>query len=48
MSYECWAYKNEKPHKMVKVLANNRSEAEVLAWQKFRDLGITPERVNCK
>ena len=48
MSYECWAYKNGKPWKMIYVNANNRSEAEALAWQKFRSLGIEPERVTCK
>ena len=48
MSYECWAYKNGKPDKMVHVVANNKSEAKALAWEKFRDLGIKPERVTCK
>ncbi len=48
MSYECWAYKNGKPYKMVHVSANNKSEAEALAWEKFRSLGIEPESVNCK
>ncbi len=48
MKYECWAYKNGKPHKMVYVTAENKSEAEALAWEKFRNLGIEPESVNCK
>lgn len=48
MSYECWAYKNGKPHKMVHVTASNKSEAEQLAWAKFRSIGIEPESVNCK
>jgi len=48
MSYECWAYKNGKADKMVKVTANNRNEAEMKAWEKFDNLGIRPERVTCK
>lgn len=48
MKYECWAYKNCKPYKMVYVTATNKSEAEMLAWNKFRDLGTEPESVNCK
>jgi len=48
MKYECWAYKNGKPWKMTTVNANNKSEAESLAWDKFRNMGINPESVNCK
>jgi len=48
MSYECWAYKDGKPWKMTKVVAESRSDAENQAWQKFRDLGISPERVTVK
>ena len=48
MSYECWAYVNGKPHKMVHVIANSTSEAESLAWGKFRNLGVNPESVNVK
>jgi len=48
MSYECWAYKNGSPYKMVHVIASNSSEAENLAWAKFRNLGIEPESVSCK
>ena len=48
MKYECWAYKNGKPDKMVYVVADNKGEAETLAWEKFRKLGIEPESVNCK
>jgi len=48
MKYECWAYKNGKPDKMVYVSAENRDDAEVLAWEKFRNLGITPDYVKCK
>lgn len=48
LTYECWAYKNGKPHKMVKVIADNKSEAENIAWEKFRSLGIEPESVNCR
>jgi len=48
MTYECWAYKNDKPYKMVKVSANNKEEAIMLAWEKFRSLGIEPESVTAK
>lgn len=47
MSYECWAYKDRKPSKMVHVTADSKSEAETLAWEKFRSLGIEPESINC-
>lgn len=48
MSYECWAYKDGKPWKMVKVTASSKSEAESIAWGKFSNLGIDPEYVTCK
>ncbi len=48
MKYECWAYKNGKPDKMVHVVASNKTEAEQLAWDKFKKLGIKPDSVNCK
>jgi hypothetical protein len=48
MSYECWAYKNGSPDKMVHVTASNSAEAENLAWAKFRNMGIEPESVRCK
>ena len=48
MSYECWAYKNGSPWKMVHVSANNKSQAIDLAWDKFKNLGISPQKVNCK
>jgi hypothetical protein len=48
MSYECWAYKDGKPWKMVHVSANSKREAEPIAWEKFRNLGIEPDYVNCK
>jgi len=48
MSYECWAYKNGSPWKMTHVSANNKSQAIDLAWNKFKDLGINPQSVNCK
>jgi len=47
MKYECWSYKDGKPFKLVYVTANSKSEAEQIAWQKFRDMGISPEKVNC-
>jgi len=48
MTYECWAYKNGSPYKMVRVTASSRSEAENLAWGKFRGMGIEPDSVRCK
>jgi len=48
MSYECWAYKNGKPYKMVYVSASSRGEAEIFSWGKFIKLGIEPESVKCK
>lgn len=48
LSYECWAYKNGAPWKMIYVSANNKSEAEQLAWAKFRTMGIEPDSVRCK
>lgn len=48
LSYECWAYKNGSPHKMVHVTADNKSEAENLGWAKFQRLNISPAYVKCK
>jgi hypothetical protein len=48
MSYECWTYVNGHPDKMINVVANNQSEAESKAWDKFKELGITPTAVKCK
>jgi hypothetical protein len=48
MSYECWTYVNGHPDKMVNVVANNQSEAESKAWDKFKSLDITPTVVKCK
>lgn len=48
ISYECWAYKGGKPWKMTKVSASSKAEAESLAWQKFREMGISPEMVTVK
>ena len=46
--YECWAYKEGKPYKMIRVSSGNKSDAEALAWEKFRGLGIEPQLINCK
>lgn len=48
MTYECWAYKNGKPSKMVKVSANNKAQAVSKAWDKFKEIGINPDSVNVK
>jgi hypothetical protein len=47
-SYECWAYKNGKPDKMLKVSANNKEEAIILALEKFKGIGINPDFINVK
>jgi len=47
-TYECWSYKNGKPDKMVKVSANDKNEAIMLAWEKFRKIGVNPDSVNVK
>jgi len=48
MKYECWAYVNGKPHKMVNVTANSKAEAEQQAAEKFQSLGISYDYINCK
>lgn len=48
MSYECWAYKDGKPWKMTNVVASSKSEADAMAWEKFKSMGINPERVTTK
>ena len=48
LSWDCWAYKNGKPDKNIKVVAGDRSEAEALAWQKFERLGVRPEKITVK
>ena len=47
-SYVCWANLDKTPYEMVYVTAKNRSEAEKLAWKKFKRLGISTESINCK
>ncbi len=47
MKYECWAYIKGKPEKMISVTANSKSDAERLAWEKFRSIGIEPHVVKC-
>lgn len=48
MSYECWAYKNDKPWKMTHVSANDKSQAVDRAWDKFKNLGVSPQFIRCK
>ena len=48
MSYECWAYKNSKPYKMVHVSADNNNQAVGLACEKFKKLDILYDYVKCK
>lgn len=48
MSYECRAYKNGKPWKMIHVTAGRNREVKSLARAKFRSLGVEPEHVTCK
>jgi len=47
--YECWAYNNGVPLKMVHISADSNSEAVRRAWEKFRNLiQFGPESVKCK
>ena len=47
--YECWAYNNGSPLKMVHVNADNNSDAVRRAWEKFRNvIQFGPESVKCK
>jgi len=46
MTYECWAYKNGKPDKMVKVSADNKDQAIAKAWDKFKKIGVNPDSIN--
>lgn len=48
MKYECWAYQDGKPYKMTYVNADSKSEAEVLALDKFRSLGVKADFIKCK
>ena len=48
MKYECWAYKNGKPDKMVHVTADNNDQAVGLACEKFKKLDILYDYVKCK
>lgn len=48
MSYECWAYKDGHPYKMVHVLADNNAEAVSKAIDKFSNLGASGLPVKCK
>lgn len=48
LKYDCWGYKNGKPEWNVTVIADNRSDAENKAWEKFKSLGRNPERVTVK
>jgi len=47
MKYECWAYRDGKPDKMVHVTADSKSEAQNKAEAKFRDLDIKFDYVKC-
>lgn len=46
--YECWAYKNGRADKMVKVNADSKEKATMKAWDKFRNIGVNPDSVNVK
>lgn len=48
MKYECYSYRNGKPHKMVHVVADNNAQAVELACEKFKKLDILYDYVKCK
>lgn len=48
MKYECWAYVNGKPEKMVFCTTNSKSDAEAEARQKFDSMGVRYDYVKCK
>lgn len=48
MSYECWTYVNGSPDKMIKVVAENKADAEAQAPARFRDLGVRWDYIQCK
>ncbi|MBS9783063.1 MAG: hypothetical protein KGV46_00730 [Pasteurella sp.] len=45
MTYNVTAYKNGKPWKFTSVLANNKEEAILKGWEKFRAMGVEPDKV---
>ncbi len=48
MTYECWAYKNSKPYKMIYVSAKDREEAKKLAFEKFISMRIEFDSIEVK
>lgn len=47
--YECWAYNNGTPLRMVYISADNDSDAVRKAWEKFRNvIQFGPDSVKCK
>jgi len=48
MSYECWAYKDNKPYKMVYVDASSKEEAISKAFEKFQKLEIKFDFIKAK
>lgn len=49
MTYECWSYKGGQLDKSFDVEANNKSEAESKAWDKFYKLWeYRPDAIKCK
>lgn len=49
MRYECWTFVAGKPDRMTQVVADNKAQAEKLATQKFRQLGVPRfEGVRCR
>jgi len=47
MKYECWTYIDGKPDKMTYVTADNKSEAQSLAEEKFENLGRKWDYIKC-
>jgi len=48
MKYECWTYKDGKPYKMTYVSASSNEEAQILAAEKFQNMGVTYDYIKCK
>lgn len=49
MKWECWGYKNGRPEKMVYVTTSGGKDAAIAeAWERFRNLGFSPEKVTAK
>ena len=48
LEYECSRYVNGEYQGFIKVSANNKQEAERKAYEKYRQLRLKVDYVNCK